>query len=1334
MRINPTGSALGSRRRDPRVIVSIVYTVGSIYLTSRSGIANVPGNVVQGCVTDTGSVSQTLRSEDGAVTIGAFDFTAVDVGGAISAFLDDQLNTNGEGIRDRRVKVYTGDTDDFADGTWQQVGEYIARTSVTWREGEITISCTDLLGELGKRLFRPNKTRLTATLELADTVANVDSTDGFELVEHTASHTDRPLQTVGYLYFPKTGEISSYTDKAAGQFINLDREINGALGEIIEVEPTDDYDRRPEVVEFPYFEMPGPQLLYAVLTGTVLDTSITWPDNWHLGIDAADVDADSFRNIGADLYDASNPDGGRVFRFLHVEEVDGMRWIQEQLCLPMGCYLTISSDGKIKLKRITRVIADASPVVTLHAGRDIVSHSGLTHHQSEVINQAIIKWNWDGDDFTRIDPYINEGSIAQHQVAGHREYEFYGLSVTRHGAATIRHIFDTLVDRFGAPPISMRASISAEYNDLEVGDIVRVVDPGVRNYVTGGTLDHAFEIQSIGMDWLTGDLNVDLRGSSAETLPEPPTSVAATSLSDSWYESAGADLASVLTIDGTGNVTAGGTLTGGASMSGAVFYYTGDLTIADGVDVLLEDNVQLRVLGELTVNGRLLGIGAGPAGIANPDTVGQPKQAYQFGDVGYGLGTTRGSDGIRFANSTFLQNAPSNALFGAHPSLPHSGVTVEDGELVGYLEDLRGCPGINGPSFYSSSGGGTIVASKGGDGGNGGAGLMIVCRGLSFGVNGQIDLSGSDGTPADGPYSLGGNDYYGGAGAGGAPGGLAVFLDSSQALMPELSTTFVANQGDTPQLGTPGTYEGLGGRMSFSAYPGTGARSGLGGEDHSSSHSYVMWLPLEAELQEGSRDALPVPSIESIEGNDKGVLLTLGGVAQKVEIWWSLTPLLSDATLIQTGQGSKHQISFDGVQTRYYFVRNRDFSRVSAFDTDTGTVGTGGTPFRLDRRIVETFDGYTTAADFLREWEILAGSPTISIVQAGIDGGKVLQVTGYMKARYRRNLEYDPSRLYEASCRIRRTVAEAGQETLSVGMYGVEADGTTLIDALGGSSSSSPPNRNIVNGFDMGNLTLNEWRRAKQWITASVTAGVHNVASYPGASVAAPWSPTQVRASSAGSQAAYVRPTIECNAPAGSTATCQLDHLTMSPHDTTDVALSALPDINFTGADDDEFWSFVNYSGNPAPSLAVGAGLNGGNAMLFDIDGTVPGNQVLVTSRHALKMADQFTFALRYRFENVVSIGSQVRLTAQLQGLRLSNDMPRHYEAISGSLPGASVLCNTLVSDGSVNQAVLTLSSMFLNSYLADADFVQVQLGITLPEASDDFDFFLLRSNAVRSG
>ncbi|WP_299948941.1 hypothetical protein, partial [uncultured Microbulbifer sp.] len=48
--------------------------------------------------------------------------------------------------------------------------------------------------------------------------------------------------------------------------------------------PTDNDDERGIAVEeFIYLEGPGPQLAYALLTGLVLGTNNTLPDNWHLG-------------------------------------------------------------------------------------------------------------------------------------------------------------------------------------------------------------------------------------------------------------------------------------------------------------------------------------------------------------------------------------------------------------------------------------------------------------------------------------------------------------------------------------------------------------------------------------------------------------------------------------------------------------------------------------------------------------------------------------------------------------------------------------------------------------------------------------------------------------------------------------------------------------------------------------------------------------------------------------------------------------------------------------------------------------------------------------------
>jgi hypothetical protein len=93
----------------------------------------------------------------------------------------------------------------------------------------------------------------------------------------------------------------------------------------------------------------------------------------------------------------------------------------------------------------------------------------------------------------------------------------------------------------------------------------------------------------------------------------------------------------------------------------------------------------------------------------------------------------------------------------------------------------------------------------GGTGGAGGGGLVILCRGLNFGVNGKIILSGADGSAGTAlakpfAYSAYGGPVTSGSGAGGASGYLAVMLDGKNLTYPDLTAThFIANTGATPE-------------------------------------------------------------------------------------------------------------------------------------------------------------------------------------------------------------------------------------------------------------------------------------------------------------------------------------------------------------------------------------------------------------------------------------------------------------------------------------------------------------------------------------------------------
>jgi hypothetical protein len=104
------------------------------------------------------------------------------------------------------------------------------------------------------------------------------------------------------------------------------------------------------------------------------------------------------------------------------------------------------------------------------------------------------------------------------------------------------------------------------------------------------------------------------------------------------------------------------------------------------------------------------------------------------------------------------------------------------------------------------------------------------------------------------------------------------------------------------------------------------------------------------------------------------------------------------------------------------------------------------------------FDGFEDAQT-LDRWRNYSGSgerSVLSVIDAG-SGGNILRVgnnSGNDQAWliHSGNIPFDPTALYRVKARLRRT---AGSGTAYVGLAGVDADGSTLVNSTGAASSSS---------------------------------------------------------------------------------------------------------------------------------------------------------------------------------------------------------------------------------------------------------------------------------------
>lgn len=1349
MRIDPAGARLDQRNREPLSVVAIMYDVGSIYLTNKKAgaISNVPGSVVAGCLEDISAVSQELHPDEGRATIGSLSFSAVDLAGALTDLIRDQLFDEDAGVRHHEVRLFTGDSSNFTDGTWRQVATYIVDGIVEYDQGAYRFSCSDRQREMRKDIFTLAKTRLEVTLEPSHIVMTVNSTDGFEMLQHTASFTDAPLATVGYLHVLKTGEIIRYTAKTATTFTGLVREINSVATRVEVAPPPADDDKKPEIEEFPYLELPAPQLAYALLTGTILGTAITLPESWHLGVATTSVDSASFTNIGTDLFDPNNFDAGTVLRFIHRKKVDGKRFIEEQVLAPIGCFLAITADGKLQLRRMVRALADAATIRTL-TDDDFISHGPLGHDQSALINEVDLHWNYDGDGFTRTAHLVNGDSITTHKLAGVRELECEGLVPTRVSPDLVKAVFDRITDRYGAPPLKLAGQISAIHNDLEVGDCIRVQLTNVRDYAGITTLDRAFEIQQISVNWITGDVEVQLFGSAARVEPDAPGDNLS-ALADLWYSSQGTNLTSVLTIVG-GAVTTNGSITGGSDLRTAVFYFGGNLTINAGVTVTITGNVQLRILGTLTINGSINGVGGGIAAVSDPNSVSSPLNQSNMGQVVQTVGSTRGSDGIWFQGGQHL--AFSSIPYMGLESLPRFSLQgTEAGGLEGIPAELRGTQGAWGMGVLE--GGSLTVRALGSAGGASGAGLMLVLRGgLVFGVSGTINLSGQNGAAPGSSISVGGKLNVPGGGGGGAPGCLLVAFDKRDTAYPDLVNKFIANHGSTTQSGSPV----MRAPPDNPAEPWTGYFPGISTASHFDACHQIQYLPIRfSPLGEGSSEAVPVPTIVDMIGTDYGIEITIESIPEAeydvVEVWGSIDNNRANATKLATGRGTLLRVPLTNLVTYWIWLRARHGARRSDWSSaaDAGEVIAGGPALTAITEWFESFDSYATQEDFEKEWLIAFGAPTITFPADGVNGGKVLNVVGGMHAIYRRNIPFDPNWIYEIETRFRRTVAQTNFENITLGFFGVMPDGVNLIDRFGDiTGSNNFPNASIINNYNQAFSTLNEWKRHLSWISDSInTNSITDGPLFPMAEGEGLYFPRQIRASRgswAGNpnivQAAFVRPTIQINDPFGTTSAAQIDHIRYSRMPTRNQSVALVHDSNFNLSLDGDHWISHERQASGAwakrVQIIAGAGPDGSHAAFWDIvgGGVSPAENRILHHRQLFPVADAVKVSIRYRFANVSTIHSGATFLVDLEGYKYnpmtvigSGSKGRTYTTVGGSSPEQSVQMNTLTTDGSWQRTTLTFTGLFADTNLSQADFMELKLFVQAGDASNNFDFYVGR-------
>lgn len=946
-----------SQAKRPRFVIAIKFDVESIYLTSHDGITGVPGVVLANTLRRPSAVSQRIVPDEGRSEIGSFAFSLVDIERGFTEDVRAKLQDY-KGLRGKKVQFYVGyehmvETAGGGFGTWGETfgygsgSSYVCRFSefqlfqtqiivdASYEDGIYEIQCADITREQRKDIFEPKTTTLRDTISATATTVPVYSTSGFQPVYHGSSYSDAPSSTVGYIKVDK--EWIRYTGFTADSFTGCTRGVLNTKAVEHTVDAGTDADRRPKVEEGIYLELPAVKLAYAILTGRIYGTSPlqTLPPHWHLGIDPSLVRLSDFAGIGVDLWDTSLDTNGFVVRFQGLSKIDGKKFLENELYMLLGCYSPIYSDGTIGLKRMNQVLANAAFVVELNE-KNVIRHGALKHEFSGMHNRLQIDWNWNGERFTRSTLFVDAQSVETHGPAPLKKLAFKGLHGSRHTEAIIRKRLDAFRDRYTSPPQTTTVSVLSSLNHLEVGDIVRDRVPNVRDFAgTTDDIDRSFEIQRKSVDYISGDVTLDLFGSTAPASPESPNDTGTgRALTDAFYDSEGTELSTVTTISVVGGV--GVIQAGTYNLSAGIYYYEGDLELANGATLTINGTVQIRARGFFTINGAIDGVGRGKAGQADSGDI----NATVSGLPGF-IGNSRGMDGViaRGGRIPGVWTVPCAMTQGQYSTFPYLELTVSGDNLIGLPSDLSGTSGGAGGKAGQAQPGSppdrASVRANGGTGADSGAGLIIISRGVGFGASGEIDLSGDD-SAATSLTTGGGRDLYPGAGGAGGPGALLILLDGSSVQIPDLGGKFTAACGSVPVNGNPIPQRALTGPIE--AAPGnnfalTEPFAGyldermISGVDLSNVAYRIQYLPQEESAAEDEDNRPPRPSsLSATSGIGRVSLKTVVSdllPGDLIEYYASITNDRSDATRIGFGAMTELEHALPVGGQRYYWVRVR---------------------------------------------------------------------------------------------------------------------------------------------------------------------------------------------------------------------------------------------------------------------------------------------------------------------------------------------------------------------------------------------------------------------------
>jgi len=830
-----------SRHQKPIYVINLSFDDANLdthFLTTHT-VNGLTGSISNKSVKVISSRSQKLSPDEAHSTIGGISFKALDIG--LSDKIRTKLN-EGKGLKGKRVQVYKGHRG-LLWSQYTLLSTFIVGDSVSYLNKAYTFKCADIQRSTRQKIFVVEETKLLTSLSAEATEIEVFDASKFQTVYQVPSATGltllRSLQVeryasdyedqslAGELKHPSLAnvdemgiikienddgyELAIWTEKEGNTLKNLIRGVLSTKAIDVVINAGETSQNAPSIKEYVYLNMPALKALYALYTGSLYGHPGKFlPDHWHLGISTDYIKTSTFVNIGSDLWDLSNDDLGFPVLIKGKEDQNAKELIEKKILYMLGLYTPINNFGEITLKRIKFVGATGSYSRLLNRD-NVYKYGALVHDQKSVLNALVIRWNYDEkrELYTRTEVRFDTASISTHGKSKVKVVELDTLQGSRHSTNSIQYHFNTIQSRYASPPLRITITGTPDQDDIEVGDIVRVDLTEFEDYTSeAGGLNRNFEVQQVKIDKRSGRPILTLFGSSeraSDIPPEDPVTV-----DDSFIISEGTEInavnfgSAVSSVNGITTITGNITLTGGLGLSdtASIFYCAEDLTINASAIVTVNNNVQLRAAGFLQHNGKIDGKGRGHAGgvpdsivshILNPiaSNLGTQGVGNTYAQGGFGRRDiprpSHYDDGFWWFLDTANGSHGARVIEGVSSTVEKPLLSIDDqGVLIGMPSTLIGSSGSSGGGIYNK--GTAAFLARGGPGGKSGAGLAILSKGMAFNESATIDLSGETGLVGDiyRTDAWGGEGYlekdvaYGGAGAGGCPGGLLlIVLDST---------------------------------------------------------------------------------------------------------------------------------------------------------------------------------------------------------------------------------------------------------------------------------------------------------------------------------------------------------------------------------------------------------------------------------------------------------------------------------------------------------------------------------------------------------------------------